>query len=402
MTIPPTVAGIQSWLDQAPNAERTGDFRAIRPERMRSFLAHLPTPPAPCTVAGTKGKGSTVRLIEAAIHAHGRATVSFTSPHVRTVMERWRNDGVNADPRVIAPLCDRVEAIEQTSGLRLSWFERTFAVACLLAESRPGCAFICEVGLGGRLDATNALDAAVAVITHLSHDHREILGPTVWHIAGEKLGVARPGRPLVIAPQSHVVTIALRHRILPTIPTVWVQRSVQPFILALTGQHQQDNAATALAAARVMHPGLDEATARAGMALTTLDARCQLIEHAGRRLLIDGAHNGPSLGATLHVAHQLLRPGWTLVLGTAQDKEIAEMQAVIVPETPIVRCGFSSPRARGHNDWPQNMLQLPWFPNVSEALSATSGDVCVSGSFYLAGEALAVLGGSSTSSTTGQ
>ncbi|MBN8524529.1 MAG: bifunctional tetrahydrofolate synthase/dihydrofolate synthase, partial [Planctomycetes bacterium] len=210
MPVPPSQAGVLAWLDSAPNSERTGDFRAIRPERMRAFLAHLPEPPAPCTVAGTKGKGSTVRLIEAALLGNGLATVAFSSPHVRSVMERWRIDGADADPAVIAPLCDRVQAEEDASGLRLSWFERSFAIACLLAHAR-GCAFIAEVGLGGRLDATNALDAAVAVVTHLSHDHRDVLGPTVWHIAGEKLAIARPGRPLVIAAQEPAAAMACWH-----------------------------------------------------------------------------------------------------------------------------------------------------------------------------------------------
>lgn len=394
MPVAPTAGAIQAWLDDAPNAERSGDFRAIRPERMRAFLARLPAPPSPCTVAGTKGKGSTLRLIEAAITAHNRPTVAFSSPHVLTVMERWRLDGVPADPVLIAPLCDRVQADEESSGLRLSWFERTFAVACRLASARPGCAFLCEVGLGGRLDATNALDAAVAVVTHLSHDHREVLGATVWHIAGEKLAIHRRGRPLVLAPQTAATTLALWHR--APAPAIWVQRPAQRFELALAGEHQQDNAATALVAARLYHPGLDETSARAGMATATLAGRCQLVESGGRRILVDGAHNGPSLAATLAVARDRLRPGWTLVLATARDKEIEEMLAVIPPGTPVVRCGYTSLRARGPGDWPAAALLWPWHQDVRPALAATTGDVCISGSLYLAGEALAVLGGSST------
>lgn len=393
MSVVPTAAAIQAWLDTAPNAERHGDFRAIRPERMRAFLARWPAPPAPCTVAGTKGKGSTLRLIEAAIHAQGRPTVAFTSPHVLSVLERWRLDSLPADPAVIAPLCDRVQADEDASGLRLSWFERSFAIACLLAAARPGCAFLCEVGLGGRLDATNALDAAVAVITHLSHDHREVLGATVWHIAGEKLAIHRRGRPLFLAPQTPATTLALWHR--APRPAIWVQRPAQPFELALAGDHQQDNAATALAAARCYHPGLDEAHARAGMAAATLAGRCQLVVDGHRQVLVDGAHNGPSLAATLAVARDRLRPGWTLILATARDKEIAEMLAVIPPGTPVLRCGYDSPRARGPADWPSAALAWPWRDEVRAALAGITGDACVSGSLYLAGEALGALGGSS-------
>jgi dihydrofolate synthase/folylpolyglutamate synthase len=393
MPVATTSAAIQAWLDSAPNAELHGDFRALRPERMRAFLARLSPPPAPCTVAGTKGKGSTLRLIEAAIGAHHRTTVAFTSPHVLCVLERWRVDGQPVDPIVLAPCCDRVQAEEAASGLRLSWFERSFALACLLAAARPGCAFLCEVGLGGRLDATNALDAAVAVITHLSHDHRDVLGPTIWHIAGEKLGIHRPGRPLVLAPQSAAATLALWHR---APPAQWVQRPSQPFALALAGDHQQDNAATALAAARLYHPGLDEVRARAGMATATLAGRCQLLHDGRRQLLVDGAHNGPSLAATLRVARDRLRPGWTLVLATARDKEIHEMLAVIPSGTPVIRCGYESPRARGPADWPIPALAWPWQPDVRAALAATNGDICISGSLYLAGEALLAAGNTST------
>lgn len=379
-------AAIQDWLDAAPNAERTGDFRAIRPERMRAFLARLPAPPAPCTVAGTKGKGSTVRLIEAALNGNGLATVAFSSPHVVSVMERWRVDGADAEPAVIAPLCQRVEAEELAAGIRLSWFERTFAVACLLAHERQ-CAFVCEVGLGGRLDATNALDAAVAVLCQVSHDHREVLGPTTWHIAQEKLAISRPGRPLVVAPQDGATALTVWHRLPPGREVRWAQRPEQPFELALPGAHQQDNAATALLAARLYRPGIDTALAIAGMRTATLPARCQRLGRA----LIDGAHNGPSLRAAIAVASERLAPGWTLLLGTARDKEIDEMLAVIPPGTRVLRCGFTSPRARGEAEWPDTARHWPWHADVAVALASTPGEVLIAGSLYLAGEALRLM-----------
>jgi dihydrofolate synthase/folylpolyglutamate synthase len=387
VNVTPSAAGIQAWLDTAPNSERSGDFRAIRPERMRAFLARLPAPPAPCTVAGTKGKGSTVRLIEAALGANGLATVAFTSPHVVSVLERWRIDGRSADPAVLAPLCEQVERSEDASGLRLSWFERTFAVACLLAHQRP-CAFICEVGLGGRLDATNALDAAVAVLTHVSHDHREVLGATTWHIAHEKLAISRAGRPLVIAPQEAATALAVWHRLPPGREVRWAQRPRPPIALALAGAHQQDNAATALLAARLYRPGIDLGRALAGMAEATLVARCQQVG----RVLVDGAHNGPSLAATLAVAQERFGTDWTLVLGTAQDKEIEAMLAAVPAGVAVLRCGYAHARSRGEQLWPEAARRLPWFADVDQALAATAGNVCVSGSLYLAGEALSALG----------
>lgn len=388
----PELAAVRAWLDTAPDAERSGAYAGFSPARMRALLAHLPAPPAPCTVAGTKGKGSTAALIEAALAAGGHATIGFASPHVASLAERWRIDGRPASGAALAPLVARAAAAEASAGVAASWFERAFALAVLLAADRPGCAFVCEVGLGGRLDATNALDPAVAVITHLSHDHREVLGPTLWHIAGEKLGIARTGAPLVIAPQSAEAALALLHRLPPGAAVRWASRPERPFALALAGDHQQDNAAAALLAATLYRPGLDPERARAGMAACTLPGRCQLVAAGGRRLLIDGAHNGPSLAATLAVASARLRPGWTLVLGTARDKELGEMLAVIPPGVAVRRCGYASPRGRGAADWPAEARAWPWHAEVAGALAACPGDACVSGSLYLAGEALAALG----------
>lgn len=391
-----TVPGLTAWLDSAVNHELRGDFAAIKLERIRAFLRLVPAPPAPCTVAGTKGKGSTLRLIEAALVAGGVPTVAFTSPHVVSVLERWRIDGRDADIAVVAEAARRVAAVERDHALALTWFERTFAIACLLATARPGTRFLVEVGLGGRLDCANALDAAVAVLTHLSHDHREVLGPTLTHIAREKLAIARPGRPLVVATQSAAGAAAVaavlaerpaaeRPLVMPAAP------SSSPFALALPGAHQQDNAATALTAARLLVTDLDDGRARRGMAAADLPARCQVVSWRGRRLLIDGAHNGPSIAATLAVAQDRLRPGWHLALGLAKDKELDEILAAIPADLPVTRCGYASPRARGVGDWSGRAVDWPWRDHIADLLAAAGTDLCITGSFYLAGEALAVV-----------
>ena len=410
--IPPTAAGIDAWLNAVPNRERTGQFRDMQVEGVRRLVTLLPPVPAPCTVAGTKGKGSTVRLIECALVAAGQSTVAFTSPHVASVLERWRVDGKPAHAAAVALACERVAALEQQHHLALTYFERTFAVACLLAGQRPGTRFIVEVGLGGRLDCANALDCAIAVLTHLSHDHREVLGPTLHHIAREKLAVSRADAPLVIAPQTPQAALALwrqvpsfratpvepqrslRINLRPAAPTVWAQTPSRPFDLSLPGEHQQDNAATAAAVLALWAPEIDAATIRRGFADANLAARCQLVEHAGRTLLIDGAHNRESIAATLAVARRRLRAGWRLIIGLASDKEIDEIMQVIPPGMPVTRCGYDSPRARRDEQWPTAAQQWRWCDHIGEALTIQPphADLCITGSFYLAGEALTHLG----------
>ena len=384
-----TLHDLEAWLDAAPNRERTGDFAGLRVDLFRSFLALLPAPPAPCTVGGTKGKGSTVRLIEAALLAHGASTIAFTSPHVQTLAERWRIDGRLARVDELLPVARETARIETASGIGLSWFERTAAMAVLLAAARPSCHLLWEVGLGGRLDCANALDCRIAVLTHLSHDHRDVLGPTLRHIASEKLPISRPGRPLLIAPQSPEADAAIRANLPHGVPCTWVARAATRVPLALVGKHQADNAATALAAVKLLLPDCNEGVAWRGMAAARLAARCQLVEHRGRRLLIDGAHNGPSIAATLAVAESSLRPGWTLVLGLARDKEIEEIAAVLPANVLLVRCGYGSPRARDRGSWPPGLLATQWFDRIATVLThMPEADLCITGSFYLAGETL--------------
>jgi dihydrofolate synthase / folylpolyglutamate synthase len=383
---------ITAWLDSAVNFEKTGDFAAIRLERMHRFMTFLPRPPRPCTVTGTKGKGSTLRLIESALTHNGVATIAFTSPHISSVLERWRIDGAVAEPRAIAVAANQVDVLERRHDAQLTYFERCFAVACILAAEHTRATFLCEVGLGGRLDCANTLDARVLVVTHLSRDHCAVLGDSVADIAREKLALARADQDVVIAPQSQIGREAIEMHLRADCRPLWVERRAPTFKLALPGEHQQDNASTALAAARLLHPNIPEDRLAQGMAPARLAARCQLVEAGGRRLLIDGAHNGPSIAATIAVATAQLRPGWRLLLGLAKDKEIDEVMSAVPPNVPVSLVGYRSARARGRDDWPVEAQQWRWHEDIGGALAANaSGDLCITGSFYLAGEALAAL-----------
>ncbi len=394
LSVKPTDAGIEAWLNEGLNLELDQDPRQFRLDRLLAVMPLLPTPPAPCTITGTKGKGSTARLIEGALRAAGQPTVAFTSPHLQRITERWRIDGVDASPAVIADRAQQVIAAEARTSERLTYFERSFAIAVILACERPGTRFVLEVGLGGRLDCANVLDAAVVVITHVSRDHCQLLGPTEVEIAREKLALCRRGRPLVVAPQSAAGAAAIAATALPQDVAVTKVTRVQPsFELALLGEHQQDNASTAWAALRHFAPEIDESTARRGFAQATLAGRCQVIEHQGRRILVDGAHNAASVAATLAVAQKHLRPDWRLIIGLARDKIAEDILPLISPAVSVHRVGYSSVRSRDEATWPSAARQWPWSATIFDALAAMPDgvDLCITGSFYLAGEALQAL-----------
>ncbi|MFW5844957.1 MAG: hypothetical protein ACOCXJ_01895 [Planctomycetota bacterium] len=385
---------LEDWLTQAVSREATGDYDDCKLDPVRALLRRLPAPPAPVTIAGTKGKGSTLRLLEGILRAHERPTVAFTSPHVRTVRERWRVDGRVVDAATAWAAARTVDRAERAAGLVQSYFERCFAIACVLAAGHPSAIFLLEVGLGGRLDCANALDCRLALLAHVGYDHCELLGDSPGAIAREKCAVARPDRPLLVGPQVHLDAEQLSEALPPGVQARMVDRELVPsdWDVGLPGTHQRDNAALALAAARLLIERPDEARLRAGLAEARLAARCQLLVRPERRLLIDAAHHDRSLAATLAHAETVLRPGWICICGLARDKDMQRI-APVLTGSRLWRCGYDWPRARCLADWPPHLQQTPWFDRIDTALAALPADVdaCICGSFYLAGEALARL-----------
>jgi dihydrofolate synthase/folylpolyglutamate synthase len=390
-------AAVEAWLGQHLDRERSRDFQGMGVEGVRATLGHLPSPPAPATIAGTKGKGSTTALLCAALSAHGERVVGFLSPHVRSVRERWTCDGRPVELALLSQAARAVAAAERAAGSAGSYFERAFLMATWLAAEGRATRLVLEVGLGGRLDATNALDCRLAVLTRLDLDHTAVLGPTLDHIAVEKLAISRPGRPLLIGPQSPAGAAAVARHLPPGVPVQWISVAADtPQPAALPGAHQRDNAATALsAAALLLEEPIDDARLRRGLDDARQAGRCQRIALPdGRRLLIDGAHTPDSLRAGLAEAGVWLRPGYTTLLGAAADKELAALAATMAGQPRVWRVGWDSPRACGPDDGPSAWRHLgPWAGSIHTALATwrhdpDAGDLLIIGSLLLAGVAL--------------
>jgi dihydrofolate synthase / folylpolyglutamate synthase len=311
-------------------------------------------------IAGTKGKGSTSALVEAVLRAAGYRTGLYTSPHLHTFRERIRVGGALMSKSDLVALLDRCKPfIEETPGITA--FEVMTALAFqYFAEQQVEWAVL-EVGLGGRLDATNVVHPAVAGITSLSYDHVELLGHTLSLIAFEKAGIIKPGVPVVSAPQEPEAMAVIQRVCADTGARLlvvgdawkWEKRNseatgqvfdvqgpngvqLKNVRISLLGQHQRDNATTAIAMLyelRGQGVNITEDALRDGLADARWPGRFEILnEHP--TLVVDSAHNENSaqkLRAAL--ATYFPRPPrgqLALVFGASSDKDIAGMLKVFL------------------------------------------------------------------------
>ena len=279
-------------------------------ERVREVAGRMQlAPPARhvATVGGTNGKGSTVAFCEAIARAAGLRVGAYTSPHLLRYNERVRIDG---EPATDAALVAAFQAVDQARGdTSLTYFEHgTLAALKLFADAGLDLVIL-EVGLGGRLDAVNIVDADVAVITTVDLDHQDWLGSDIEAIGREKAGIARAFKPLVLGDDDPPASV-LRHAYAigaqswrigcdffaePVDAATWRWRQPGEQLLlpmpALPGAVQLRNAACAIAALRALDLHIGAGAIAAGVAAAQLPGRTQLIERDGVRVVLDVGHN---------------------------------------------------------------------------------------------------------------
>ena len=330
---------LTAWLDRL---ERRAPARHIDLglERVREVLGRMGgSPDVPVvTVAGTNGKGSVVAMLEAMLIAAGYRPMAYTSPHIRRFSERFRIGGHEAgEEEIVAAL----EDVERSRGdVALTYFEHTTLAAFRLAAEAGVDAMLLEVGLGGRLDAVNVVAADVAIITSIGIDHAEFLGPTRDHIAREKAGVARAGRPAVVgepdAPDALFRTLeAIGARAIPVTDALGtaapddrlaIEHDGHRFQLplpALSGGWQRSNAACAVIALLELDDRLpvDEAALGAGLREVRLPGRFQVV-HRHPQVVLDVAHN-PAAAAALASALGPPKAASTAVFAALEGKDVA-------------------------------------------------------------------------------
>jgi dihydrofolate synthase/folylpolyglutamate synthase len=351
-------------------------------ERARALLARMGDPQRrfPCVlVAGTNGKGSTSALLAGMARAAGYRMGHYTSPHLERVEERLRIDGETIESdRFAALLSEIIDLAERETGTPPTYFEAvTLAAFRWFAESAVELAVV-EVGLGGRLDATNLCDPLLSLITPIGFDHMEYLGDTLTAIAREKAGILRSGAPAFVWIEEPEAAAAVREaaaalgadlhfasdemRIEAIDPQGWAGQRVRlaspirsyDLEIALLGEHQAKNLGLAVRAAEALaglgYERLGPREIRQGAAACRWPGRLESIGlpggRGGRRIVLDAAHNPAGAEALANFLAGLGRP-IDLLFGVLADKDFTAMLGALSPHAArIVLTTPASPRAK--------------------------------------------------------
>jgi dihydrofolate synthase/folylpolyglutamate synthase len=377
-------------------------------ENIRRLLAALDLPsPAHriIHVAGTNGKGSVCAMIDAICRAQGYRTALFTSPHLVTFRERIRVNGEMIGEQEVAEGLSAIRDLIANWEPSPTFFEITTALALRHFSERNADIVVLETGMGGRLDATNAVQPVVSVITPIDLDHQQWLGDSIEKIAGEKAGIIKPGVPVVSALQKTETETVVQTRAAECkSPFKFISGTYETESLALKGRHQKQNGALAIAA---VHSGGIEVSANAirqGLTSVSWPARFQQWDD---RTIIDGAHNPAGARVLAETWREVFsEEKAALIFGVLRDKNAAKIYRELAD---LVDSVFL-PTFRGERAMPPKELaqliasitpgkQVFIANSCAEALTAAQNKthrVLVAGSLHLAGEMLALLRGESS------
>ena len=382
-------------------------------------------------VAGTNGKTTAVRMIASLLEAHGLRVGTFTSPHLRTIEERFSIAGaVLSEPEFVDAVADVapfVEIYEEVAGTGVTYFELTAAVALQAFAAAAVEVAVVEVGLGGRLDATNVVDAGVSVVTGIAMDHMAFLGWTLAEIAREKAGILKEGGLLVTGRLPAAAEGAFTAQVAET-GSVWhrhgddfeaedvlravggwhasvrgIHATYDELYLPLHGNHQVDNLAVAIVACELFFDdALKNDEVAAGVGTVTSPGRIQVL-HRSPLVVVDGAHNVEGMeGLAQALDEEFLPADWVLVAGMRGDRDVAKLLSPLRGlVTAVVATEPGDPEAIRAEDVAA-IAQEVFGPDVPVRVSVPvhqaivdalddvdeTGAVVVAGSLYVAGEAL--------------
>jgi dihydrofolate synthase/folylpolyglutamate synthase len=394
-------------------------------DQIRALMAALGHPERAfrsIVVAGTNGKGSVTAMVERGLRAAGYRTGRYTSPHLIRIEERFAIDGEAIDATTFERAAGRVRDAAAGLAAPPTFFEATTALAFDVFREAGVQIAVLEVGLGGRLDATNAVDAMAAVITAVDLDHQEHLGRTIALIAAEKAAVIKPGALAVLADNPPAVEAVVRARCdavgarfvrardgvhvtsdmhdQTTRLDLTTPREVYFVTLSLRGRHQVLNAIAAVRLLEEMtQAGLATVPAgaiRTGLEAVAWPARLEAANWRGHAVLVDGAHNPAGARALQSYLAEAYGRRLPIVMAVMREKAVDEMVAALAPSASHFVCTApATPRALAPSDLlaaarraaPQVPAEAVARPLDALARAVGYGSpAVVAGSLYLAGE----------------
>ena len=352
-------------------------------------------------VAGTNGKGSVCAFTERILRDAGLKTGLFTSPHLVAYSERIQINGeMISEERIAWGLTDIRDRVKDWDP-HPTFFEISFVLA-LRYFCDEGCEVILlETGMGGRLDATNAVNADVSVITSIGLDHQQWLGQTIREIAVEKAGIIKPNTPVIVADLHPDARDMVGRRALTLgVPCIEAHPLPEEWPLGLKGPHQRENAALAVeAACRVEGDRLSQEGIQQSLAEASWPGRFEVI---GDRLVLDGAHNEAAAEA-LCAAWREAFPGElaNLIFGAAESKDLVALFKAILPVIgSITFVPIQSERRVSAEEMTEAFVtaggeleKVDSAENLSEALTIGHGRLLVAGSLFLVGEVRSIVEG---------
>jgi len=351
-------------------------------------------------VAGTNGKGSVCAMIDSICRAQKYRTGLFISPHLVTFRERIRIDGEMISENEVAAGLTSIRKLVADWEPHPTFFEIATALALKHFIEATIDIVILETGLGGRLDATNAVQSNVAVITPIALDHEKWLGDSLEKIANEKTGIIKAQTPVVSAPQLPEADKAIRGRATECeAPLEFVEQVYDKSPIALRGEHQKLNAAIAIAAIRAANVEIDEAAVTRGLATVEWPGRFQCWD---KRTVIDGAHNPAAARILTQTWRQIFGDERaTLILAILSDKDLHGICEALAPIADLVLLpSIRSERAADPTELSKILVDLGRKAEIFSSFADAFGKareqrdpILITGSLHFAGEALANLTG---------
>jgi len=416
-----------------PHAEGNYDLR-----RLFEILSRLGNPHLKARslhITGTNGKGSTSVMLASVLTEAGFRTGLYTSPHLITTRERFTINGQMISEAELADLMTRLQPEVELTNQRATYGKLTvfeiLTVLCFMYFAEQACDFqVMEVGMGGRYDATNVIQPEVCFLTSISFDHTAILGNTLTQIATEKCGIIKPGCVVVSHPQLEEASRVIERTCLEKgVPLIRIGKDVTRESLTfnhdhqeiqirgrlgsyrvsipLLGHYQLDNAAAAVAGLEVLiEKGyqISNENILQGLAKVSFPGRLQIASKKPL-ILLDGGHNPGAARNLRESIQQYFRTDEAiLVIGIASDKDIPGIIRELAPVfKKVITTRSNSPRAASPDflkkEFQTYGIQADTTNNVAEALEEAkkrvTGDelICVTGSLYVVGEALAQIKG---------